>query len=71
METPVYTYEMKDSEEGQRKLGFIYQETPDCLKAGDDSLSHMGLTAFLWKAMQEQTKRIIDLEDYVYGNECA
>lgn len=61
----VYQYYLKNSAKHQKNIGLIWDEAPEILRRGDSenhSIDLYGMTAILWKAVQELSQRIDILE---------
>lgn len=53
-----YEYNLK--EDGQKRVGIMYDEAPECIRSGGDSkaVDLYGMVTLLWKAVQELEEKI-------------
>ncbi|MCK9600050.1 MAG: tail fiber domain-containing protein [Sphaerochaeta sp.] len=59
LNTPIYRYRLKEKK--AQKIGFIAEEAPEILRAGE-GISLGNSIGLLWKAVQELTKKVEKLE---------
>lgn len=63
------TYEYNLEGENQKRVGIMYDEAPECIRSDGDTkaVDLYGMTALLWKAVQELEQKIDDMKEEKHG----
>lgn len=63
------TYEYNLKGEAKKRMGIMYDEAPECIRSDGDTkaVDLYGMTALLWKAVQELEQKIDDMKEEKHG----
>jgi phage minor structural protein len=69
LSTPVYRYHYNDEDDNEYKhLGIIYDESPpEIVNPNGEGIHPYAMTTYLWKAVQELTRKVENLESKLKG----